>query len=216
MAALGDLDGDGVPDIAVGASLDDTGGSQRGAVYVLLLNSSGSVKQVTKIAHGTNGGPNLGNNNRFGTSVSALGDIDADGIVDIAVGANLDNTGGSFAGAVYILNLNASGTVKSSTKIASGTNGGPTLAANDRFGKSVSGFSDFDGDGIGDLLVGAERANSGRGTVHLVLLNANGSAKSSSTITGGPTLAVDDWFGSSITFIGDLNNDGIADFAAGA
>ncbi len=50
VTAPGDLDGDGVTDIAVGAPLDDTGGSNRGAVHVLFLNSDGTVKSSQKIA----------------------------------------------------------------------------------------------------------------------------------------------------------------------
>ena len=216
LAALGDLDGDGVPDLAVGANFDGTGGSQRGAVYVLLLNANGSAKQATKIANGTNGGPTLSNGDRFGTSVTAVGDLDSDGVVDVAVGASLDDTGGSQAGAVYVLTLNANGTVKGSTEIASATNGGPTLAAGDQFGKSVTGLGDFDGDGVGDLLVGAERANSAQGAVYLVLLNSNGTVKSSRTVTDGPVLAANDWAGTSLAVIGDLNSDGVTDFATGA
>jgi len=53
IASLGDLDGDGITDIVVGAQLDDDGGSgvtQRGAVWVLFLNSSGGVKSFQKIS----------------------------------------------------------------------------------------------------------------------------------------------------------------------
>ena len=53
MASLGDLDGDGVTDLAVGAYRDDTGGTERGAVHVLLLNANGTVKSSVKIASGT-------------------------------------------------------------------------------------------------------------------------------------------------------------------
>ncbi len=128
VTALGDVDGDGVGDVAVGASGDDTGGYSRGAVYVLLMQTNGTVKSSRKIASGTNGGPTLANYDGFGRSVAALGDFDGDGVGDIAVGASGDNTGGSNRGAVYVLRLNADGTVKSSTKLASGTGGGPVLA----------------------------------------------------------------------------------------
>ena len=43
MASIGDLNGDGVPDLAVGAYYDDDGGNRRGAVYVLLMNADGTV-----------------------------------------------------------------------------------------------------------------------------------------------------------------------------
>ena len=135
VSSLGDLDGDGVTDLAVGARGDDTGGSDRGAVYVLLMNSNGTVKSSQKIAQRhVGGGPTLANGDRFGVSVSSLGDLDGDGVTDLAVGAHLDDTGGSDRGAVHVLLMNADGTAKSSQKIAHGVGGGPTLVDSDRFG----------------------------------------------------------------------------------
>ena len=46
---LGDLDGDGINELAVGASEDDDGGIDRGAVYILFLNEDGTVKKHQKI-----------------------------------------------------------------------------------------------------------------------------------------------------------------------
>ena len=108
MASLGDLDGDGVTDLAVGANYDDTGGTSRGAVHVLFLNANGTVKSSQKIASGTGGGPTLANDDRFGSSVASLGDLDGDGVTDLAVGANFDDTGGTNRGAVHVLFLETS------------------------------------------------------------------------------------------------------------
>ena len=55
VALLGDLDGDGVDDLAVGASRDDDGGEDRGAVWILFLNTDGTVKSHQKISD-TEGG----------------------------------------------------------------------------------------------------------------------------------------------------------------
>ena len=223
VASLGDLDGDGVTDLAAGAFTDDTNGTDRGAVYVLLLNANGTVKSSVKIASGTNGGPTLANIDRFGRSVASLGDLDGDGVTDLAVGAFTDDTNGADRGAVYVLLLNANGTVKSSVKIASGTNGGPTLADSDLFGGSVASLGDLDGDGVTDLAIGAFRDNTGgtdRGAVYAVLLNANGTVKSSVKIAsgtnGGPTLANNDYFGISVASLGDLDGDGMSELAVGA
>jgi hypothetical protein len=223
VTSLGDLDGDGVPDLAVGARGDDTGGPNRGAVHVLLLNPSGTVKSSVKIASGTNGGPTLANSDSFGSSVTSLGDLNGDGVADLAVGAYGDDTGGSIRGAVHVLLMNSNGTVKSSEKIASGRNGGPTLANGDRFGRSVTLLGDLDGDGVADLAVGAENGGTGgtkRGAVHVLIMNSNGTVKNSVKIAsgtnGGPTLADDDQFGNSVTSLGDLDGDGVADLAVGA
>ena len=174
------LDGDGVIDLAVGAANDDTGFGETGAVYVLLMNSSGTVKGVQKIAHLTGGGPSLSGGDRFGSEVSALGDLDADGVVDLAVGATGDNG----HGAVHVLLLNPDGTVKSSQKIGHNTGGGPNLAAADAFGTSISLLGDLNGDGVTEIAVGADGDDTGgpntnRGAVYVLFLNPTGTVRQS-------------------------------------
>jgi hypothetical protein len=168
-AALGDLDGDGVTDVAVAASGDDSAngtqtGSETGAVHILFLNANGTVKSRTTIADGFGGVPNgtLSDSDFFGFSCSGPGDLDGDQIPDLVVGAPGDDTvnggsGGNDNGAVYILFLNADGTVKGRQKIADGVGGvsNGTLANGDRFGSSAAVFGDLDGDGVTELAVGA-------------------------------------------------------------
>ncbi|MCO6045924.1 FG-GAP-like repeat-containing protein [Aeoliella sp. ICT_H6.2] len=222
-ANIGDLDGDGVVDVAVGATGDDTGGQRSGAVYVLFMNPDGTVKSHSKIAHNTGGGPSLSSYDQFGRSIAAVGDLNGDGIVDLAIGANNDRTGGASRGAVYILLMNSDGTVGSTTKIASGLNGAPPLANNDRFGWAVTPLGDFDGDGIDDLAVGSLTDSTGgsdRGAVHLLMLNSDGSVKNfqkiASNVGGGPALANGDYFGRSMVAVGDLNGDQTTELVVGA
>ncbi|UCD76254.1 MAG: FG-GAP repeat protein, partial [Phycisphaerales bacterium] len=129
VASLGDLDGDGVGDLAVGAHWDDDGGgsyTERGAVWVLFLNPNGTVKSHQKISATQGGIPGiLDEGDHFGASVASLGDLDGDGVGDMAVGASLDDDGGENRGAVWVLFLNPNGTVKSHQKI-SDTEGGFT------------------------------------------------------------------------------------------
>ena len=114
---IGDLDGDGVIDLVVGARQDDDGGSNRGAVYILFMRTNGTVDRLQKISD-TEGGftGNLDDGDNFGIGATGLGDIDGDGVLDIAVGAWNDDDGGSNKGAVYILFLNSDGTVKATRK----------------------------------------------------------------------------------------------------
>ncbi|MFC1573175.1 FlgD immunoglobulin-like domain containing protein [Candidatus Eisenbacteria bacterium] len=227
VASLGDLDGDGVGDLAVGAHRDDDGGSDRGAVWILFLNPDGTVDRHQKISC-TDGAfqGTLDDNDYFGASVASLGDLDGDGVSDLAVGAFLDDDGEvNDQGAVWILFLNANGTVQSHQKISQTDGGfGGDLDPNDQFGSSVSFLGDLDGDGVGDLAVGAYADDNGgvnRGAVWILFLNPNGTVSSyqkiSDTVGGFDGVLEDnDYFGNSLASLGDLDGDGVIDLAVGA
>jgi hypothetical protein len=103
---LGDLDGDGATDLAVGARGDDDGGQGRGAVWILFLDPDGGIRGKAKISDTSPGfAGQLADHGGFGSSVAGIGDLDGDGIVDLAVGANLDDDGNQDAGAVWLLFL---------------------------------------------------------------------------------------------------------------
>ena len=181
-AWLGDLDGAGTGAagvLAVGATGDDAGvgmsPTNRGAVHLLFLNANGSVRSTREINSTTTNGPTLADSDVFGQSVAWLGDLDGAGGATgvLAVGARGDDTGGSSRGAVHLLFLNANGSISSTSRIASGTTNGPTLADNDEFGHSVAWLGDLDGAGgaTGVLAVGATGDDTGgtnRGAVHLL------------------------------------------------
>lgn len=226
LTCVGDLDGDNVADLAVGAWNDDDGGTNRGAVWVLFLNADGTVKSHQKISDSEGGfAPALVNFDNFGTSVSGIGDLDLDGAPDLAVGAIGDDDGGSVRGAVWVLFLNANGTVKSHQKISNTQGGfaGP-LENTDWFGISVSALNDLDNDGIRDLAVGAygdDDGASASGALYVLFMNGDGSVhdyqKISSTFGNltGP-LRAGDRFGNAVTYLGDLNGDGFTEVAVGA
>ncbi|MCH7720800.1 MAG: FG-GAP repeat protein, partial [Planctomycetes bacterium] len=161
----------------------------------------------------------------LGWAVGSLGDLDGDGVIDLAVGAPRDDDGGNGRGAVYILFLNADGTVKAEQKI-SDTEGGfnGRLDDVDAFGTSVASLGDLDADGVGDLAVGAYLDDDGgndRGAVWVLFLNTDGTVKSHQKISdteGGFTGILDDSdvLGFSVASLGDLDGDGVADLAVGA
>ncbi len=225
---IGDLDNDGVIDYAVSATGDDDGGDNRGAVYVLFMNSNGTVSSSQKISD-TAGDftATLDNADVFGSGLEGIGDFDGDGIEDLLVGASGDDDGGSNRGAVYILYLGTDGSVDGYDKISNATTNFTTyLDNNDEFGIDVADIGDFDGDGVTDILVGALKDDDGgsnRGAAYLLLLDSSGGVKSSgvkkiSDTTGSfsATFSNNDYFGSAVTSIGDMDNDGVTDFAIGA
>jgi hypothetical protein len=223
-ASIGDLDGDGVPDIAVGARDDDAGNSASGALHIHFMNRDGSVKSTVEINDDTPNGPALATGiatgDGYGTSVAGIGDLDGDGVQDIAVGAFRDDAGGTDRGAVHIHFMNRDGSIDSTVEINSTTTNGPTTTNSQRYSASVENIGDLNGDGVQDLAVGAYQDDPG-GVVHIHFMNRDGSVDSTveinSTTTNGPaSLANNDRYGVSIANMGDLNGDGVQDIAVGA
>lgn len=218
VASLGDLDGDGRIELAVGAPFDRVNDTSHGAVYILSMNSNGTIHSETRISHETNGGPTLDPFGNFGSSVASIGDLDGDGLTDLAVGARSGRTNDTYTGTLTILFMNSNGTVRRSSTISSQTNGGPVLGTNHCFGSSVASLGDIDGDGVIDLAVGADGTPT-TGAVYLLRMNADGTAKVSTRISPGlnvPPPFSGSRFGSSVTSLGDLNGDGVTDLAVGS
>ncbi len=104
LANLGDLNDDGVDDIAVGLEFLDLGQDNSGGVAIMFLNDDGTIKEVYLIANG--GVPYaLAEDDYFGKGLEAI-DLDGDGFSELIASAHEDDTGGVDAGAVYILTLN--------------------------------------------------------------------------------------------------------------
>ncbi len=222
--SIGDLNGDGITDIVVGASGDDDGGTDKGAVYILFMNSDATVNHYQKISdlEGNFSGV-LDNNDLFGASVSSIGDMNNDGIVDIAVGAEHDDDGGTLSGAFYILFLDTNGMVQEYNKINE-TDLGVNISGGPIFGSDVANLGDLNGDGVIDLAVGSGMDDDGgldKGAVWILFMNSDGTVQSSQKISdteGNLTHSLDeeDYFGRTVASLGDLDGDGNTDIAVGA
>ncbi len=166
VAPFVDLDGDGVVDLLVGAPEDDRMGTDRGTVWIVRLGADGSIVGSASIdSNSPVLSGRLANGDRFGAAVKVLGDIDGDGHVDVAVGAPGNDDGGTDRGAVWLLSLEADGSVRSVSKIADGVGGfGGELADGDSFGHALTAMGDLNGDGTVELAV-ASRGPAGSGDV---------------------------------------------------
>ena len=226
VSSLGDLDGDGVDDIAVGAWKDDDGATDAGAVWILFMKPDGTPGKYQKISALSGGfqGP-LTEENVFGMNVASIGDLDDDGITDIVVGAPWDSDGGTYRGAVWILFLNTDGTVKQEQKISDlQGNFTGTLKNWSQFGCSANVVEDMDGDGIQELVVGSwtdEENGLQGGSVWILFMTRDGTVKSHQKINqvnGGFSgdLKDGDLFGASVCSLGDMDGDGNPEIAVGA
>jgi len=100
------MDGDGVQDLAVGAGGDNGGGTDQGAVHIHFMNTNGSVDSTVEINNGTENGPTLSDSDQYGISITNMGDLDGNGLNDLAVGAYADDGTGTNQGAVHIHFMN--------------------------------------------------------------------------------------------------------------
>ncbi len=132
--------------------------SRRGVCPEAERERDGQVEHQNRQRH--YGGPTLANDDRFGISVTALGDGDGDGVGTWpSVPLATIRVGRSRSGVRAGLNADGDGQVE--YQAASGINGGPTLADFGQFGTSVTALGDFDGTAWGDMAVGAERDDTG-------------------------------------------------------
>jgi len=240
VACLGDLDADGVVDLAVGAPFEEpaSGTWPKGSVWILFLRRDGTVRAQQRIGPGVGGFTgSLDDMDLFGFSLAALGDVDGDGVVDLAAGAPGDDDGGWNRGAVWILFLRPDGTVKAHTKLSAtsgGFTGNQTSFDGNGAGFGVAAMGDLDGNGAPDLAIGMpslyedsffpgdpqHTGGLGQGSVSLVRLYRDGTVASQSTIQSGQdgfVIHTEWWvgFGASIARLGDLDGDGIEELGVG-
>ncbi|MEL6981048.1 MAG: integrin alpha [Actinomycetota bacterium] len=215
----GDIDGDGVVDLVVGARSDDDGPSSTdgltdaGAVYILFMEADGTVRSHQKISSLDGGfSTPLVEDAFFGYGVAGIGDYDGDGIPDVAASApGSRQIADGFEPSVYILHLNADGTVKS------------TVAAAGVAAEGLSAVGDLDGDGRVDL-VAADPNGGEAGRIHLLFFDEDSALRADDVVTigddqggfDGQLSAGDSFGGRESALLGDLDGDGGPELAVGA
>ena len=191
LALVPSIDGDAYDDVLVGAPARS---GYRGRVSVYRGSASGVSSTETLNLDGAS------SNSEFGQAVSTAGDVDADGYNDVVIGAP---GAGSSAGRGSVYYGSASGLSSSDVTDLSG-------AGTERRGTDVAGGRDIDGDGYDDVVLGT-RVSSG-GSAYVYEGAATGIGTTASTSVSDSTAS---YFGAAVA-MGDFNDDGYGDLAAGA
>lgn len=217
LSSVGDVNGDRVPDLAVGAS-GETADSLEGAGRVYLF--SGADGRRIRTLHS----PDSEEDGRFGWATASVGDVTGDGSADVVVGAPGEG-GLAVVGATGRAYLFGGSEGRLVHRVES-----PHLSGKAGFGSSVAGTGDVDGDGANDFAVGTggrdlmDRA----GKAYLFSgVDISGADRRLLQKTSSPNveeygsivpddLDLDSSFGSAIARIGDADGDGAADVAVGA
>jgi len=204
LAFIDDVSGDGIADLIVGspgAPVVTGTSTKTDAGKIEIFNVAGEILLAVSGAYA------FGN---FGEAVAGLGDYDGDDVPELLVGAggDRDAPGGERFGAVYLLSGESGATLDSSI--------GDLKF--DRWGAVVAATDDVNDDGIADVLISSNSADApGAGAT---IEENNGLARILSGADFSEVLVsvagnVEDKLGKSSVAIDDLDNDGIADFAAG-
>ena len=232
LSAIGDVNNDNRIDLVACDPNSNLGGNNRGAINILFLDESSQVitdKTVNISSESGGFGTGLEDNDKFGgREVAMLGDIDNDGTLEMAVGAFTSDGG---KGAIWMLSLNSTTfNVESKLKIAEGLNGfsdtltlgsNPNGSQGANFGHALCKVGDLNGDGVPDLMTGANQQDEGVG--YILYLNSDKTVKTFTRMNNtdggfGLNLTAEDRFSRSISFLGDLRGDGTiaVNYGAGA
>ncbi|MEM8709875.1 MAG: FG-GAP-like repeat-containing protein, partial [Planctomycetota bacterium] len=192
VALARDFNGDGFGDVVVGAPSILFNGQPLGAGVVTVVSGADGAT-LTRYGGGF---PGAG----AGISVAARRDVDGDGLSDVIVGGVNNSDGYSARGCISIF---------------AGGPAAPVIAGglDEEVGAAVDGAGDLDGDGIEDVLIGAPLARNGGGARTGAVRVTTARGEVLGEVFGSVT---DGEFGRSVASMGDLDGDGIAEFAVGA
>jgi hypothetical protein len=210
VAGAGDVSGDGFADVIVGAPLYDNGAPDEGNAFVYYGSATGvpTAPSVSLDDPGNEGGAT------FGAGVASAGDVNADGFGDVIVGAPVQSAGTEEEGNAFVY-LGSSRGLGAEPAL---TLDNPEGRTDGQFGTSVAAAGDTNGDGYGDVVVGAPGNGADhRGGAYVYRGSSTGlPATPSATLSDPDGTMIETGFGFAVAHAGDVNTDGFADIVVGA
>lgn len=230
VASAGDLNGDSLADLIVGAPQKSVHGDHSGRSYLVFGSRTPLASLDVAELDGSNGFAMNGfaAGDHFGDSVAGIGDINGDGNVDVAVGAPYASPIGTASGEVYVVFGGQSYPAVMEISSLNGSNGFTIAGAmsNDWTGWSIAKAGDFNQDGLADIAIGAPYASRnglnasgqsiivyGRHSFPTVMQLAGLTATDVLLVSGRAT---GDMAGYSLAGAGDTNKDGRHDLLVGS
>ncbi len=236
VAFVGDVNNDGLPDIAIGDPSKKNSGSTNGEAYLIFGREDVYNDNGDKVIGEWDGMISLNETSwrrtlgreilsdgtsreQMGAAMDAIGDVNGDGIADLAIGAYRwdvdEDSPNQNNGAVFVwyggsrlydleqLLVSHNSDNNTADLVVVGEND------LDQIGRSLSGAGDFNGDGTLDIVIGSEHANDNAGLVMVV----DGTGSTLATFTGEN---IEDAAGRWVSSIEDVSGDGRSEILIGA
>jgi hypothetical protein len=205
VASAGDVNGDGYSDVIVGAWLYHNGQSDEGAAFTYHGSATGINTIAAAMTESNQAGAFMGR------AVASAGDVNGDGYSDVIVGASGYDNGESNEGAAFIYQGSATGINTTAAAMVESNQ------VNASMGMSVAGAGDVNGDGYGDVIVGAWLYSNGEsfeGGAFVYHGSATGiNVTAASMVESNQANA---FMGRFVAGAGDVNGDGYSDVIVGA